>query len=341
MREKLYVISDIEMGRGDSLDDFSDDNKLVEFLEYIGKSKDNQAITLILNGDTFDFMKMSYMDSHPRHITDEISLWKLNAAIKHHHEVFAALEKFLQKPSRKIFFVIGNHDADLAWPSLQKRIRECLGAKDNISFDYYYKRPDLHLEHGHLYDPFFVINTKKPLVKYKGRQILSTPFGVQIAPQFIKYKRDFPREEKFYPKHKVFELKPELRKRKNMMLRDIIIKDVILNPIIHFRDPTRRVAYFRLLAHVLIHGKEIMDLSMFLPSIMRRMIRKHPDSKVYVLGHVHLMVEHNRENGRRVLFTDTWREEYDLTRNLEKKKKSYAEIDYNDGIIESAQVKIF
>jgi hypothetical protein len=74
---------------------------------------------------------------------------------------------------------------------------------------------------------------------------------------------------------------------------------------------------------------------------MRRMIRKHPDSKVYVLGHVHLMVEHNRENGRRVLFTDTWREEYDLTRNLEKKKKSYAEIDYNDGIIESAQVKIF
>jgi hypothetical protein len=342
MREKIYVISDIEMGQGDILDDFTDDKKLVEFVEHLLESSAGVQATLVLNGDTFDFMKMSYKGDFPFHITEEISLWKLDQAFKNHPKVFAALKKFIQKPENKIYFVIGNHDADLVWPKVQEKIKERLGNGSRISFDYYYKRHGLHVEHGHLYDPFFFLKIRKPFTRYKGKKILNTPFGVQIfSSHLIKFKKEFPREERCYPKHHIFDFKPELKKHKNKLFRDIIIKDVIISPIIHFKDPTRRVPYFRLLGYVFRRGMKIMDMSMFLPSTISRMFKKHPGSKIYILGHVHLMAEHNYKNGKKAIFTDTWREEYDLNRNFEKKKKSFAEIKYHDGHIDSAVVKVF
>jgi UDP-2,3-diacylglucosamine pyrophosphatase LpxH len=342
MREKIFVISDIEMGGGDTLDDFTDDAKLVKFIEKIQKAPKDTPVTLILNGDTFDFMKMSYKGTHPTHITEEVSMWKLNTVHGSHSGVFLALKNFLLRPNHKIFFLIGNHDEDLAWPALQERIKNLLGAKDNVFFDYYYKRPDIHIEHGHLYDPFFYLNIKKPFVKYKKQMVLNSPFGVQIfSTRLLKFKLDFPYEERFYPKHMMFDIKPELRKRKNKITRDVILRDVIINPLIHFRDPTRRIPYLRILTHVLRRGKKIMDVSMYLPSTIRSMMKKHPKNKLYVLGHVHLMVEHSYSDNVKVLFTDTWRDEYDLYRNFEKKKKSYAEIVYKNLHVTQARLEVF
>jgi UDP-2,3-diacylglucosamine pyrophosphatase LpxH len=342
MREKLFIISDIEMGRGDIFDDFTDDDKLVEFIDYIIKSSKEGKTTLILNGDTFDFMKMAYKGTNPRHITEEISLWKLSEAFKNHPKVFSAFKKFLATPANKIHFIIGNHDSDLAWPALQEKIKEHLGSPGKITFDFYYKRPELHIEHGHLYDPFFMININKPFVKYQGQQMMVSPFGIQIfASHLMQFKKDFPYEEKCYPKHKIFDFKPEMRKHKNRLAREMFIKDFLINPIIHFTDPTCRIPYFRLLMYIMRRGMKIMDMSMFLPSTIRRMFKKHPGSKIYVLGHVHLFVEHKFKGNKKVLFTDTWRDEYDINRNFEKKKKSYAEIDYNNDKIEDAQIKVF
>jgi UDP-2,3-diacylglucosamine pyrophosphatase LpxH len=341
MHEKLFVVSDIEMGRGDIVDDFGDDDQLVEFIAQIGKTEPDTPVTLILNGDIFDFLKMPYKDKHPHHITEKISLWKLNEVFKKHPKVIEALKRFLHKNGHKIHFVIGNHDADVIWPEVQEKIKKHLDAGNNVTFGYYYERPGIHIEHGHLHDPLFMTDVKRAFTKHKGINILNIPFGAKICfTHLINFKKDFPYEEKLFPKHMIFDIKPELKKRQNKMVRDIILKDVILNPVFRFYDRTNRVPYFKLLRHLFSYGSKIMDNAMFLPLTIRTMVKKHPGSELYILGHAHLMAEYDYKN-RKILITDTWRNEYDLNRNSEKKKKSYAEIDYEDDHVKSAHVKVF
>ncbi|HMR00859.1 MAG TPA: hypothetical protein PKA32_00545, partial [Candidatus Gracilibacteria bacterium] len=135
MKEYIYSISDIEMGRGDITDDFSDDQAVADFLEKIiaDHADENPVprITLVLNGDIFDFLKMEYKGELPYLITEEISLWKLEEALKTHPGVFKAMKKFLDANEQTYtHFVIGNHDSDIVWPALQERIKKELGNQD-------------------------------------------------------------------------------------------------------------------------------------------------------------------------------------------------------------------
>ncbi len=341
MREKLFVISDVEMGRGDVVDDFTDDDKLVKFINFAKQPDTDIPVTLVLNGDIFDFLKMPYKEYHPHLITEKISLWKLNEVFKKHPKVIEAWVKFLHKKTNKIHFVIGNHDADLSWPAVQEKIKKRLKSRGHVTFGYYYKIPGIHVEHGHLYDPIFQTDTRRQFIRRKGETILNIPFGAKICfSHLIKFKKEFPYEEKLFPKHMIFDINPELKKHQNKMVRDIILKEVILNPLLRFYDRSRRIPYLKLLRHTVSYGRKVMDTAMFLPRIIKTMVKRYPGSSLYVLGHSHLMAEHSYKN-RRILITDTWRDEYDLYRNFEKKKKSYAEIDYEDGRILSAKVKVF
>jgi len=58
MIKNIFVISDIELGQGDLFDDFRDEHILVDFINKITGIKGKNI--LILNGDTFDFLKMQY-----------------------------------------------------------------------------------------------------------------------------------------------------------------------------------------------------------------------------------------------------------------------------------------
>ena len=129
MNKRIFIIGDVEIGRRDRMDDFCDDPTLVRFIDHLSLLVQHEAVQLILNGDFFDFLKISYKNEYPRYVTEEISLWKLNQVLKAHPLVFEALRSFLSHPNAEIFFVIGNHDADLIWPSLQKEIRKILGDK--------------------------------------------------------------------------------------------------------------------------------------------------------------------------------------------------------------------
>ena len=186
MKEKVFIISDIEMGRSDIMDDFTADAYFCNFIKKIQRENEGARLTLILNGDIFDFLKMAYKGSYPRHITEEMSSWKLQEVLRNHELVFAALKDFLKKDCNSVFFVIGNHDADLAWPSLQNTLRAHLeGTAFNLRFDYWYETPALHVEHGHLHDPFFSFKTSRPFVTYKGKKILNTPIGANICFSYL------------------------------------------------------------------------------------------------------------------------------------------------------------
>jgi hypothetical protein len=339
MKEKAFIVSDMEMGRGDIMDDFTSDDEFRAFTEKIVSENPGTALTLVLNGDIFDFLKMAYRGAYPRHITEEISLWKLEEVMRSHPVAFEVLKGFLTHETNSVHFVIGNHDADLAWPALQERIRSALGHGARVKFDFRYGHKGLHTEHGHLHDPFFHIRTQRPLTRYRGKKILNTPFGANICSSYlVDLKRRFPREETIYPKHLVFNNNPDLKRFKKKIAKKIIIRDLLINPLIRFYDPTRHVPYKKLIGHVLRYGTEVLDDKKLLPRLLKGMIRNHPENSVYVMGHAHLVHDENLKN-RRVIVTDTWRDEFDAHRNYARKPKTYAEISWQDGILTSAELK--
>ena len=98
LEREIISLGDVEMGAGNLTDDFISDRLLAELI--IELCKRPHEIDLVFNGDTFDFLKCPYFKvnqlSYPRHITEDISLNKLNLIYHAHNKVFRALKKFFK-----------------------------------------------------------------------------------------------------------------------------------------------------------------------------------------------------------------------------------------------------
>ena len=76
--EVLVAISDIELGAGGPLDDFPQSAWLGEvILGYCEGAFADVPVTLVLNGDTFDFLKTSVDGAWPTHIDSALAMAKL------------------------------------------------------------------------------------------------------------------------------------------------------------------------------------------------------------------------------------------------------------------------
>ena len=150
LNKEIIVLGDIEMGAGNLTDDFISDNALSELIREL--SQRSHPVDLVLNGDTFDFLKCPYLLhnklTYPRHITQEISLAKLNLIHRAHQKVFKALKKFTDKKQHQLFFTIGNHDFDLLYKEVQKEIKKLLGNNQNIYFCTKYQYSGVYIGHG-------------------------------------------------------------------------------------------------------------------------------------------------------------------------------------------------
>jgi UDP-2,3-diacylglucosamine pyrophosphatase LpxH len=334
MLKNVFVISDIELGQGDIFDDFKDEAALLSFLKKITAEKGKNI--LVLNGDTFDFMKMPYLDKFTHHITEEISLWKLNRILETYPKIFVQLQEFLNKTPNKIHFNIGNHDFDLLWPAVQQKLKKVLGNANKISFGHFYQDRNLHIEHGNQVDYFYKMDVEKPFVTHKGKQLLNLPMGsVAVIKYFIELKRHFPLEETIYPRHKAFEDFPEFKKMKQKIVFNFVLKGLLFNFIISIGDPISNVPYINLIKHVFAHGLEVYDETKFVHKRFKNIVKLNPGRQVYLMGHIH-MTHHNVHpvKNHTQIVTDTWREEYSL-HNHQKvlKAKTYAHIIYeNDQI---------
>ena len=84
MQKLTLIFSDTEFGEGNATDDFVEDELLIETISKNFHYGKEYPIDFIFNGDTFDFLKAPYKGKYPRHITEKISLWKLEEIQKAH-----------------------------------------------------------------------------------------------------------------------------------------------------------------------------------------------------------------------------------------------------------------
>lgn len=176
------------------------DHDFGNLLEYV-TSRARSGVELILNGDTFDFDgivsipdetpgPISWL-SHLRGMPSEewMSLYKADRIVEDHKAWFGALRTFLTgSDDRRVVFVIGNHDVELHWPSVQARIIEAIDlpddALDRVTFapSFYISGEDTYVSHGHLYDPLCTEPTpSNPLIQIRGRPRVRIPFGDMAA----------------------------------------------------------------------------------------------------------------------------------------------------------------
>lgn len=329
LQKEIIVIGDIEMGAGNLTDDFIADVKLSSFILELAERK--HALDLVLNGDTFDFLKCpSQLKPHtkyPRHITKEISLAKLELIYRAHKPVFEAMAEFVKSKGKKIYFILGNHDHDLVYPEVQEEIKRLLGNKRRVKFPgLTYTERGVYVEHGQQYDFLFKVNFEQLFSDYEGQSILKLPFvSLGLISRFMKFKEENPFIERIFPRPALFSHHRVIAQKINRNTLGYFFKAILYYPFRFYSDPTYtfptnllRELYLRLRT---VNWEVDNITNIFME---KRKIKK----EIIVLGHIH---EKRIAKGKKrmIIHPGSWRDEYDfnsLTRELTSRTKRCVDI---------------
>ncbi len=237
MRSNLetFVVSDMHLSEAGTPDpnrplwmaykrrEFFIDDDFVAFLDFIETSA-RGPVELVLNGDIFDFDNILELPEESEHPIDRLSRlrglpseewmsqFKMQVIIRDHPHWFEALGAFVRRGNRAVF-VIGNHDVELYWPSVQRLVCDALGVpppstmreegarnpdsiippamsaeddhsrlstNDPVVFCewFYISEDDTYISHGHQYDPNCTLKDPiDPLIEVHGRPRVRLPFG--------------------------------------------------------------------------------------------------------------------------------------------------------------------
>lgn len=331
MKKEIIIIGDIEMGGGTFTDDFISDKTLTQvILSYCNKEN---PVDLVLNGDTFDFLKCPYIvnnaSTYPRHITSEISLAKLRLIYNAHTTVFEALKLFVSEKKNKIFFIIGNHDPDLVHPEVQENIRTILNSSENVLFSFYFNDNGVHAEHGHQYDFLNKVSEEHLFLDFKGQKILNIPWvSLGLISQFMSLKEEYPMLERITPRPIMFSEHKSVEKIITKHGIKYLLNSVIYYPIRYYQDPTYTFPR-ELVREFYRRWKNVhWDIDEIVSVFKKKRKNKLHRNKLYVFGHIHK--RYLEETGKiTIIHPDTWRDEYSFnsqTRELTPKNKRYVHI---------------
>jgi len=183
----LLIISDLHLGEGlgrETVESTRLEGELVAFLDH--HRAEPRPWRLVINGDMVDFVCTTVMPAevgfagelHPDDHTyglggvEAAARIKLAKVVAHHSAVVRALGRFVGS-GHELAIVVGNHDAEMHWPSVQEILREAIVAawaeqvpatdprtlddmRAAIQFHEWFLMEDgvAWIEHGHQYDPY-------------------------------------------------------------------------------------------------------------------------------------------------------------------------------------------
>lgn len=310
----LVVFSDIEMGAGGYLDDFPHARHLGELLlSYTYPAYDGLAIDLVFNGDTFDLLKTSLRGVYPTHVTEQVALEKMERVIDAHRPFFEALRIFLGRTGERgnVYFLLGNHDAELVFPAVQRRIAELCGAPSQVHFPgISLALGRVHIEHGSQLDPLFQVDPSKPFVERGGETVLNLPWGsVALLDVALPLHGLLYHHERLKPRKLVLELIPEIRELLTTSFWNYWVKDY-LRDFFRGADPLKQVTWTMLKETVWRTASG--DPNVTTGDVLQRRMVESDAHDLYLVGHEH-------EPGlwghgaRRVIRTGAMRDEFMLS----------------------------
>jgi len=342
VKKLSLIFSDIEIGDGSSTDDFIADQLLHDTIKKHFKESKNQPSDLILNGDTFDFMKTSYKTIFPIHVTEQISLEKLRKMHKAHPLFFETLTLWLkQNKKNRVVFIVGNHDFDIVFEKVQKKLKNFIskgkeGLKDRVIFPGFEFHDNLLLvEHGSQMDYVFKVNPRKliftPKNRVKNDPFLLLPWGINpLYDIYISYKKKFPLLERIVPRGRLYKhFNLEMKYLFGLKMFIYMVKSFFYTQVRYWSDPIYRLNLFSFLKNMkkMIFKNYSLEFSKKAKHKLNR-----SNFKVLSIGHNHHGTIGKLKN-KQILNTGCWRDEYSIKKNskfLIPKEKSYGYVLHSD-----------
>lgn len=122
--EEIHVISDIHMGGKPGFQVLRETARLARFIDWVGARRPEQRVALILNGDVIDTLAEDIAGYVA--VDDALPTLERIMGDAHFRPVWDALATFVRREGRQLVLVIGNHDIELAFPHVQRRLLERL-----------------------------------------------------------------------------------------------------------------------------------------------------------------------------------------------------------------------
>lgn len=323
--EKIkIVISDCHLSAGRFFEnrlnvheDFNFDDEMCDFFDYFstgiyGEGPNGPVeVELFMNGDFLDFLSVPFHGEFEDTITEELSLFKLEAIIRGHPKVMAALRRFSSKPGKKITYMIGNHDADLFFPKVRERIiqewdpiGECpsekitlISDRDRIRFE-----GGVEIHHGNQFEAVHVLNFEKPILKsYLDKPVLNLPWGSFFVLKIVnrlKWEREF-----------IDKVRP---------VKVFVLFGLILDPWFTIRFVLLSVFYFlktrfiyspKRRSSLKVTAEIVKQETSFLLDLerqARKLLDQEKELKTIIFGHTHMPLNKVYPDGKQYINTGTW-----------------------------------
>jgi UDP-2,3-diacylglucosamine pyrophosphatase LpxH len=290
------------------LDDFPHAEFLAELVRSYGSEAfGSVAVDLVFNGDTFDLLKTSVNGSYPVRVTAEVALAKLERVLAAHAPFFDALAEVLQAPRRRVFFITGNHDAELVFPEVQRRLRERLGDPDHLYFPgYAVAIGDALVEHGSQADGMFRVPPSDPLLVHEGQAMLRQPWGaVALLEVAMPMQAQLHWADRLKPRSRVFELLPELREVLVNAFWSYYTRDYLRD--LFQGDPVKQLSWTMFREVLYRFGSQDPDIN--LGDVHQRRLQRDPRFRVRCIGHHHQPLWWTWSD-RKLLVTGCFRDEF-------------------------------
>lgn len=302
------VLSDFHLGKGkflengdiNTLEDFDEDEKFVEFLDHYSTGTYYFAdVHLVLNGDILNLIQMDVKGQYTHLLTEEHIVDMVENIIKGHPHFFNNLRKFLSRPNKKVTYVIGNHDIGMIFEKAQHVFSEAVGVK--IDFTHQLINHGVLIEHGHRFEPINTVPRSKLLIMGPGNiPILNLPwaslFCIYLLPK-LKEHRPFFDKVRPFSTYVWWVIMHDFRFF--LYFSWSIIAYVIRTQFPpfgkynkNFRIPLKQVTQFA------IHPKYEKNA--------KRIFATRPDVKIVVMGHTHITEWRRFKDGKHYFNCGTW-----------------------------------
>lgn len=284
----VVVLSDIEMGAGGVLDDFPHSAWLAEqLLPYNEGEYRGLPVDLVFNGDTFDLLKTSIDEVYPRHVTEAVALAKLERVLCAHPAFAQGVRAFLSggDAPRRAHFIVGNHDAELVFPAVQRALSSAIGVQGVWFPGFAVDIGDLHVEHGSQGDPMFRVDENRPLITWKGEPLLDLAWGaVSILDVMLPLQNQLYALDRVKPRPWVFELLPEVKELLANAFWRYWTREYLVD-VWNRSDPMRKVSWSML--KEVLYRFTTFDPDLTASTHYQQLVSVQDRYRVVVIGHLH------------------------------------------------------
>lgn len=341
------VLSDFHLGSGKFLkdgtinlfEDFDEDEKFQEFLDHYSTGTYYFSdITVVLNGDIFNLIQMDVGGVYTHLITEDDTVDMVERIIEGHPIFFSALKRFLNRPNKKLVYVIGNHDLAMAFKKAQQKVIEEVDSE--VEFTHQYVKNGVLVEHGHRFEPINTVPRSKIFIPGpEGKEIINLPW----ASLFCIY---------LMPKLKM--IRPYIDKVRPLSL---YIKWTIFHDFKFFCYLFWTVFAYLVRTQFRPYGKFNKNFYMSLKQIFKiaihpkydknakRVLATRPDVKVVIMGHTHITEWRKFKDGKLYFNCGTWNQvpSIDAAQHKSISNLTYVCIEMNEkqGTIQNAFLNVW